>query len=599
MRLRYRPVLAYILREWRMLAAIIVLTFFTSALAALQPWPMKILVDYALGHAALPEGLRRLWRGSDPSSQTLLYLAGIAGVATFAAISGLDMALTWVWTIVGQRLVFRLTTDLFHRLQRLSLAFHRRMTTADCLERLSTDTWCVYSLTDGLLAPFSNVTKLIAVGALAWKLDPKLASLSLLLAPLLAISSVIAGNRLKHNARLSREALSTLSSFVHQTLIAIPVVQAFSTAETNRDRFADLAENAVKHLKRGALANSAFGLVNGFIIAVGSALVIYVGGQRVISGTISLGSLIVFLTYVRNLQSASEGLLLTYGSLKPLEASMDRVLEILEARDEVENLPGAMVLPRPNPRGASIRFEDVTFGYEPGRPVLSGISLEAHPGEKIALVGPTGAGKSTLVSLIPRFSDPWHGRVTLDGTDVRKIEIKSLRQQIAIVLQETFLFPESVANNIAYGRPGASRQEVIAAAVAADAHTFITRLPEGYDSILGERGATLSGGERQRLAIARALLKDAPILILDEPTSSLDSVTESSVMKAVHRLMEGRTTFVIAHRLSTIRDASRVLVLEDGRVVESGSPEGLLDQDSILQRMYSPRLAGLAGRAPR
>jgi ATP-binding cassette subfamily B protein/subfamily B ATP-binding cassette protein MsbA len=281
----------------------------------------------------------------------------------------------------------------------------------------------------------------------------------------------------------------------------------------------------------------------------------------------------------------------TFGNLKPVEASIERVLELLGPdAQEPQNAPAARVLASGATRG-NIRLEGVTYGYEPERPVLRSIELDVRAGETVGLVGSTGAGKSTLVSLIPRFFDPWSGRVVLDGLDVREIQIESLRNQIGIVLQEPFLFPISVAENIAYGRLDATRDEIAEAARAANADDFIRRLPQRYDTVLGERGATLSGGERQRLSIARALLKNAPVLILDEPTSSLDSDTEALLLEALERLMTGRTTFVIAHRLSTIRRADRILVLEHGSIVEHGTHDQLLRMSGAYSRLHAHQYA--------
>ncbi|WP_287297565.1 ABC transporter ATP-binding protein [Moorena sp. SIO2C4] len=366
----------------------------------------------------------------------------------------------------------------------------------------------------------------------------------------------------------------------------MPVVQAFGTENRNRKQFQYLATDAVAQSQRGTLLKSTYGFANGSITTVGTAIVFYAGGQQVLLGTITVGSFLVFLAYLQSLQKAFRSLLTTYGSLKSVEASIDRVLEVLDAKEEVQDAPGAQPLPPGGSKGW-VRLEKVSFGYQLGDPVLKDITLEAQPGETIALVGLTGAGKSTLVSLIPRFFDPWQGRVLLDGVDVRQLQLTSLRSQIGLVLQEPFLLPLTVADNIAYGRPGASYEEIVTVAKAANADEFIKRLPQGYDTVIGERGATLSGGQRQRIAIARALLKDAPVLILDEPTSALDGQTEALLLSAIERLMAGRTTFIIAHRLSTIRQANRIAVLDGGQVVEMGTHQKLLAVGGLYQRLHT------------
>jgi ATP-binding cassette subfamily B protein/subfamily B ATP-binding cassette protein MsbA len=296
---------------------------------------------------------------------------------------------------------------------------------------------------------------------------------------------------------------------------------------------------------------------------------------------------LVFIAYVRQMQDASGGLFQIFAQLKNAEASVDRIMEVLD-NDEVLTEPAQPVSLPQLGRGerGHICFEDVTFGYAADQPVLRNISLEARPGEVIALVGPTGAGKTTLVSMIPRFFDPLAGRITFDGVDLRHLRLAELRQQISIVLQEPFLMPQSIADNIAYGRRSASREEIVAAAVAAQADEFIRNLPERYDTLIGERGAALSGGERQRLSIARALLKDAPVLILDEPTSALDPRTEAALIQALHSLMRGRTAFVIAHRLSTVRQANRIAVLDHGRLVEFGPHAELIKFDGLFRELY-------------
>ena len=586
---RYRRMLRYSLRQWRTLIVILALTAVTSFVATLQPWPMKILVDYALGDTVVP-ALAESFLGNWNLTVTpflLVVTAALASFGLYALNSVLEVGLTWFWSTAGQRMVYDLAAKLFYRLQRLSLLFHGQRTVGDSLSRLTVDTYCVYTLTDALLvSPVKQVFILLSIGIVAWKLEPRLTLLSLAVAPLMAGSTLFFGARLKRRTKLNREAQSRLLSFIHQTLTAIPVVQAFSTENHNSKQFHYLATDAVAQSQRGTLLKSTYGFANGSITTVGTAIVLYAGGQQVLSGTITVGSFLVFLAYLESLQKAFRSLLATYGNLKTVEASIDRVLEILDTKEEVRDAPGARQL-YPGETKGWVRLENVTFGYQLGEPVLKQITLEAQPGETIALVGLTGAGKSTLVSLIPRFFDPWQGRVLLDGVDVRQVQLSSLRSQIALVLQEPFLLPLTVAENIAYGRPGASEGEIVAVAKAANADEFIQQLPQGYDTVIGERGATLSGGQRQRIAIARALLKDAPVLILDEPTSALDGQTEAMLLSALERLMAGRTTFIIAHRLSTIRQANRIAVMEGGQVVEMGTHQKLLRVGGLYQRLHS------------
>ncbi len=597
---KYQRLIRYVLRQWPALLLILALTLAFSVVTALQPWPLKILVDYALGQAPLPAALRSVLStfSDQPTPLMLIVAAALAGLGLFVLNSALDVALTWAWTAAGQRMVYDLAADLFHRLQRLSQLFHHQRTVGDSLSRLTDDTWCVYTLTGSILVtPLQQIITLATIGVVAWRLDAQLALLSLLVGPALGVSALLFGQHLKQRARLNREAQSRLMSFVQQTLTAMPVVQAFGTQSRNRQQFERLAEDATTISQRNALINTSFGVVNGFFTTCGAAIILYFGSQRVLDKALSVGSLLVFLAYLRTLHSAAQALLGTYGSLKSVEVSMDRVLEILDIDEPVRDAPEARSLPETRGQSASrsVEFENVSFGYETGQPALQNISLEAKPGEIIALVGATGAGKSTLVSLIPRFFDPWEGRVLLDGTDVRELKISSVRAQVGLVLQEPFLLPLTVAENIAYGRPGAGRDEVETAARIANAHEFIERLPDGYDTVVGERGAGFSGGERQRLSIARALLKDAPILILDEPTSALDAHTEALLIEALERLMQGRTTFIIAHRLSTVRRAHRIIVLAQGRVVESGTHDELIAAGGLYHRLHSVQSGDTSG----
>jgi len=355
-----------------------------------------------------------------------------------------------------------------------------------------------------------------------------------------------------------------------------------------------LAGEAIKAQRKATLLASLSGLWVGLIMTAGNGVVLVLGGTRVLAGDMKVGGLLLFLGYLNVLQAKIRTLADTYTKMQSLSAQVDRVVEMLDAGLEVRDRADAARL---GPVNGHVAFRGVNFGYLPGRPVLHEISLEAHPGQTLAIVGSTGAGKSTLVSLIPRFFDPSSGSVLLDGQDLRNVRLRDLRERIALVPQESFLFPISVAQNIAFGRPTASAPQIEVAARLANAHEFIANLPQGYDTVVGERGATLSGGERQRLSIARALLKDAPVLVLDEPTSALDARTESLLVEALGRLMKGRTTFIIAHRLSTIRNADRIVVLSAGRVIEEGTHQELIRLGGTFAELYAFQLGAATAAA--
>jgi ATP-binding cassette, subfamily B, bacterial len=592
---RYGRLLRYAWREKRALAALLLLGGALTAVAALQPWPLKILADHALGGMPAPGWLRSTlsFFSAGASQRELVVAVALSTILLFGLNSLLEAGLHWANAAASQRMIYDLAADLFHRLQRLSLLFHSQSSVGDSLSRLTTDSWSVFTLANSLIvAPWQHLLGLAMVGAISWRMNPELTLYAMATAPVLTGSAFYFGRTLKHQGKLNREAQSRLVSFTHQALLALPMIRAFSAEERNRQRFLHLAEEATVQSQAGSLLRRRQSILNGVTLSLGTAVVLAVGGGKVLSGTLSVGHLLVFLAYQRSLQASFSGLLGCYVTLKSSESGIDRVLEIMDHEEQVQESADARPLPAVRPAGGHVVLEGVTFGYRPGRPVLRSVSLEVRPGETVAVVGPTGAGKSTLASLVPRFFDPWEGRVLLDGCDLRGARLGSVRERVALVLQEPFLLPLSVADNVAYGRPGATRGEVERAARAANAHAFIERLPQGYDTVIGERGATLSGGERQRLAIARALLKDAPILILDEPTSALDAGTEAEVLGALARLMEGRTTLVIAHRLSTVRGADRIVVLEGGRVAEVGSHQELMDRRGTYHRFHALQAAG-------
>lgn len=586
---KFKFVFEYISQQRQGIAFIVLLTLCSSALAALTPWPMKILVDYALGELTIPSWfVAQFARAALSATPVLLVItAAILSLLLFALSSVLNAGLSLLWSKTGQQMVYQLSADVLERLQRQSLLFHYRHHVGDLLNRLSTDTYCIYTLAElFFVAPLRHLLTLASIGAVAWALDPNLTMLAVVLTPLMAASALYFGNRLRTHARLAREAQSKLATFIHQSLSVIPLIQAFGTVDRNHDNFHALAERAIIRSQNRILENQFYATINGLITTCGMALVIYYGSLRVLSGASTVGSLLVFIAYVGPLQNAFRGLFSIYGRFKVAEANLDRLLELTDSTDQfVDEGDMELILPS-GAQGAHIRLQDVSFGYEPKRPVLHAINMEAKPGEVIALVGSTGAGKSTISSLILRFFDPCEGRIFLDDVDTRRFTVASLRHQISLVLQETYLLPITIADNIAYGRPDASIAEITNAARAAGIHETIIQLPDGYDTVLSERGANLSGGQRQRLSIARALLKDSPVLILDEPTSALDAETEAQIIDSLDRLMKNRTTIVIAHRLSTIQKADRIYVIESGRVIESGSYTSLMSRRGAYYKLH-------------
>jgi ATP-binding cassette subfamily B protein/subfamily B ATP-binding cassette protein MsbA len=541
----------------------------------LRPWPMKLLVDSVLGGQAVPEPVAdvlALLPGPGGASGLLLWIC-VGNVLIFLFGTLLSVASTVATVELGQRTTFSLGADLFLHLQRLSLLFNNRRPVGDSISRVSGDVYCAQTLFAGVLLPlFKAGIALCAMFLIMWRLEPTMTLAALGVTPFLALAIKVFGSPLKARTRERRTLEGRMMALVQQTLSAIPAVQAFTREEFEHERFRRYADETVAAYRRSTLADMKFKFFVGLATAAGTAGIMWLGARLVLEGRMTVGTILVFLSYLGALYEPLNAVTFTTSTWQSASAGAERVLEVLDTPREIADAPGAKEVRL----AGRVRFDGVVFGYEPGVPVLREVSLEAHPGESVAIVGPTGGGKTTLVNLLLRFHDPWSGAVSVDGLDVRGIALSSLRRQVAVVLQEPFLFPITVAENIAYGKPGARQEEIVVAAVAARADEFIRRLPQGYDTVLGERGATLSGGERQRLSLARAFLKDAPILVLDEPTSALDAGTESLVLEALGRLMEGRTTFLIAHRLSTVRSAHRILVLQGGRIAEAGTHVELL-----------------------
>jgi ATP-binding cassette subfamily B protein len=579
---RQGRILRYAKPHWKALVLLSTTMLLDVGLDLLRPWPLKLVIDNVLGHHRTPGFLTRILPGS-ASPHGLLLWAAIGTVAIFLLGTASSTFYNYFSLRISQRMVWDLAADLFAHLQRLSLIFHSRRPLGDTIQRVTSDSYCVSTLVTDALIPLAQAMLMLgAMFAVMWSLEPTLTLVSLAVLPFLAVVIRFLARPLKDRARESRDYEGKLTSVVEQTLSAVPAVQAFTREKIEEQRFRHYADRTVHSYMRATLAGIWLEILSGIVTTAGTAAIIYLGADLALKGKLTVGTIVVFLSYLGSLYDPLDQLTSTATTIQAAAADADRVMEIMEIEPDIQDRPDAVDAEAAGP----IRYEHVSFGYESDRKVLEDVSLQANPGDVVAIVGETGAGKTTLANLLVRFYDPWEGRITIGGTDIRQFRYRSLRQQIALVLQDPFIFPLTIRENIAYGCLEASEAEIVAAARAANAHDFITLLPDGYDTEVGEHGATLSGGEKQRLSIARAFLKDAPILILDEPTSALDARTEASLLDALDRLMQGRVTFIIAHRLSTTRQATQILVLHHGRVIERGTHDELLDRGESYAQLY-------------
>jgi ATP-binding cassette subfamily B protein/subfamily B ATP-binding cassette protein MsbA len=585
----------YALGERRALVAIGCLILLDVALGLLNPWPLKLIVDNVVGGKPLPESLS--WLGAVPGAAAprgLLALLAAATVGLFLCRRLLNTFQLYIEAGAGSRMVYSLAADLFYHLQRRSLLLHYENQKGDLIKRVMSDTSCVRDLIMHVFVPsITSVVTLIGMFFIMLHLSPALAIFALVLCIPLAIVIRVVARPLAERRYDEQELQGQIYSHAEQTLSAIPIVQAFGREQHADDHFKHLARRTIGANLRYEMAGHRFKIATGAVSAIATACVMVVGGFAVRDGRLSVGSLLVLISYFLAVYSPLETLAYLTEGFGAAKAGARRVLEILEEDGTpIGDSPDAISLPaRESARGADVRYENVSFGYKADRAALDDINFHAAPGEMVAIVGETGAGKSTLISMLLRLFDPRHGAVYINGHDLRDVTLESLRQNIAYMPQQPFLLPLSIVDNIAYGRPDATRNEIVAAAIAAKADDFIRELPHGYDTIIGERGVTLSVGQRQRVSLARALVKRSPILILDEPTSALDPATEAGIFNDICELFEGCTTFVIAHRLSTVRHVTTVMVMDHGRIVEIGSPDELIASRGLYYELHQAHFA--------
>jgi ATP-binding cassette, subfamily B, bacterial len=589
-------VLPYLRPYRKFLIGVMCLTVVTATLGLAEPWPLAVILNQVLSEQN-PSGPIEWLFGSDPTTWVVLVTMVLARFFIIAFGNAFTVLNHFLGSKTEQNMVMDLRSDLFAHVQRLSFTFHDQRQTGALMSQINIQAASVGNIVMVFPPIVEAVLTLAGMLVIAVLIDWEVALLSMLVVPLLYWSFGLYGTRIVPRLRNVQQLEWRSLSIVHEAMAMLRVIVSFGREDYEHQRFREQGREAVDERVKLTVSQSLYTLFVQTTTAAGTSLVLGVGAWHVMQGKIAVGELIVLMTYISSVYQPLEQISTTVGMIHEELVQFNASLDLLDMEPDVKERPDAVELGWAK---GSVVARDVGFSYRGRRETLADVSFEAAPGERIAVVGHTGAGKSTLMSLLIRFYDPASGAIELDGVDLRDLKLSSLRDQISVVLQDPLLFSGTIEENIRYGNLNATTEQVIEAARSANAHDFISGLPQGYEIQLGERGAQLSGGERQRICVARAFLKDAPVLILDEPTSSIDSKTEGVILDALEDLMEGRTSFMIAHRLSTVRHADQILVMKDGRIVERGTHEELVTGGGVYSQLHAAqtRERGRRSRQP-